>query len=85
MCGHPADFYTTETRTAHKAHRCHECGQAIAAGQRYASTACVMDGEWRHYKTCSACWDVFETMTEAGWCVAHGSVREDYAEYLREG
>jgi hypothetical protein len=81
----PCTWLGTETRKARKAHRCDECRREIQAGESYARSTYVMDGDLRVNKACAHCDATRAWLTKhcGGWVTEH--LLEELQEHHSEG
>ena len=70
--GESADVYSTKRVRARKQHKCSECKEVIEPGETYKRDSYLMDGSWSHLKICEYCECDYQTVSQAGMCIALG-------------
>jgi len=78
--------YNATRPIARKEHICEECGRKIRPGERYEHVSGVCDQGWKTFKTCIYCLGLRDTAESRIECLcwAHGTMREDVIESVRD-
>lgn len=69
-------------RKARKVHECCECGHQIQPGATYKYTSGLWEGDWDQFKQCEPCADLFDSMTDSGFCPSFAGLFESFFAYL---
>lgn len=76
------EIYNTVDRVANKDHKCCECNKQINTGQKYRYISGKWEGDFRVFKMCETCSDIWDNLSAVGYCCMHEGLSEDYQEYL---
>ena len=74
--------YRKVDRKAAKPHTCCECRGPIKVGDTYTYTSGIWEGMPDSFHTCERCDALQQALVASGFCISHGGLEYDYAEYL---